>query len=153
MVEPVAQLNQPLFLQTPEILDNKISQLVLSPKTDLKISKQDVRSTLKASTLDGVFATVFESAIGGVLLSNFLLQLGASSVEIGIFSAIPMVVNLLQPLGAYIADRTTSRYWYNQGYSACPGCCGWCSPWQLFGFPARRPPPTAAMDAGNSRSS
>ena len=115
MFEPVTQLNEPLPLQTPEILDKKISQLVLSPKTDLKISKQDVRSTLKASTLDGVFATVFESATGGVLLSNFLLQLGASSVEIGIFSAIPMVVNLLQPLGAYIADRTTSRHWYNLG--------------------------------------
>ncbi|MEG4069551.1 MFS transporter [Microcoleus sp. Pol11C2] len=113
MFEPVAELNEPLSLQTPEILDNQISQLVLPPKTDLKISKQEVRSTLKASTLDGVFAAVFESATGGVLLSNFLLQLGASSVEIGIFSAIPMVVNLLQPLGAYIADRTTSRHWYN----------------------------------------
>lgn len=113
MFEPVAELNEPLSLQTPEILDNQISQLVLSPKTDLKISKQEVRSTLKASTLDGVFAAVFESATTGVLLSNFLLQLGASSVEIGIFSAIPMVVNLLQPLGAYIADRTTSRHWYN----------------------------------------
>ncbi|MEP6542054.1 MFS transporter [Microcoleus vaginatus GB1-A2] len=115
MFEPVAQLNEPLSLQTPEILDKKIFKLVLSPKTALKISKQEVRSTLKASTVDGVFATVFESATGGVLLSNFLLQLGASSVEIGIFSAIPMVVNLLQPLGAYIADRTTSRHWYNLG--------------------------------------
>ncbi|MEG4171965.1 MULTISPECIES: MFS transporter [unclassified Microcoleus] len=113
MFEPVAELNEPLSLQTQEILDKKISQLVLFPKTDVKISKQEVRSTLKASTLDGVFAAVFESATGGVLLSNFLLQLGASSVEIGIFSAIPMVVNLLQPLGAYIADRTTSRHWYN----------------------------------------
>ena len=84
MVEPVAQLNEPLCLQTPEILDKEISQLVLSPKTDLKISKQDVRSTLKASTLDGIFCTIFESATGGVLMSNFLLQLGASSVEIGI---------------------------------------------------------------------
>ncbi|MEG4149105.1 MFS transporter [Microcoleus sp. Pol12B5] len=113
MVEPVAELNEPLSLQTPEIVDPKIFQLVLSAKTALKISKKDVRSTLKASTLDGVFAAVFESATGGVLLSNFLLQLGASSVEIGIFSAIPMVVNLLQPLGAYIADQTTSRHWYN----------------------------------------
>ncbi|AFZ08592.1 major facilitator superfamily MFS_1 [Oscillatoria nigro-viridis PCC 7112] len=113
MVEPVAELNEPLSLQTPDIVDPKIFQLVLPPKTDLKISKQEVRSTLKASTLDGVFAAVFESATTGVLLSNFLLQLGASSVEIGIFSAIPMVVNLLQPLGAYIADRTTSRHWYN----------------------------------------
>ncbi|MEG4208492.1 MFS transporter [Microcoleus sp. S13_B4] len=115
MFEPVAQLNEPLSVQTPEILDKKISQLVLYPKTDIKISKQEVRSTLKASTLDGVFASVFESATTGVLLSNFLLQLGASSVEIGIFCAIPMVVNLLQPLGAYIADRTTSRHWYNLG--------------------------------------
>ncbi|MEG4229896.1 MFS transporter [Microcoleus sp. N9_B2] len=113
MVEPVAELNEPLSLQTPEIVDPKIFQLVLSAKTALKFSKKDVRSTLKASTLDGIFATIFESATTGVLLSNFLLQLGASSVEIGIFSAIPMVVNLLQPLGAYIADRTTSRHWYN----------------------------------------
>ncbi len=115
MVEPVAELNKPLSLQTAEILDKKISQLVLPPKTALKISKQNIRPTLKASTIDGVFATVFESATGGVLLGNFLLQLGASSVEIGIFSAIPMLVNLLQPLGAYIADRTTSRHWYNLG--------------------------------------
>ncbi len=113
MVEPVAELNEPLSLQTPEIVDPKIFQLVVSPKRALKFSKKDVQSTLKASTLDGVFATIFESATTGVLLSNFLLQLGASSVEIGIFYAIPMVVNLLQPLGAYIADRTTSRRWYN----------------------------------------
>ncbi|MBD1884397.1 MFS transporter [Microcoleus vaginatus] len=113
MVEPVAELNESLSLQSPEIVDPKIFQLVLSAKTALKFSKKDVRSTLKASTLDGVFATIFESATTGVLLSNFLLQLGASSVEIGIFSAIPMVVNLLQPLGAYVADRTTSRRWYN----------------------------------------
>ena len=115
MVEPVAELNQPLSLQTPEILEKTSSQLVLPAKTALQISKQDIRSTLRSSTLDGVFATIFESATGGVLLSSFLLQLGATSVEIGILSAIPMVVNFLQPLGAYIADRTTSRHWYNLG--------------------------------------
>jgi MFS family permease len=113
MVEPVAELNEARSLHTPDILEKTISQLVLPPKIAPQISKQDIRSTLKASTLDGVFATVFESATAGVLLSNFLLQLGATSVEIGILSAIPMVVNLLQPLGAYIADRTTSRHWYN----------------------------------------
>jgi MFS family permease len=113
MVEPVAELNEARSLHAPDILETTISQLILAPKTDPKISKKDIRSTLKASTLDGVCATVFESATTGVLLSNFLLQLGATSVEIGILSAIPMVVNLLQPLGAYIADRTTSRHWYN----------------------------------------
>jgi MFS family permease len=115
MVEPAAELNEPLALPTSEILEKTISQLVRPEKTALKIPKKDIRSTLKASTLDGSFACVFDSVTGGVLLSNFLLQLGASSVEIGILSAIPMVVNFLQPLGAYIADRTTSRHWYNLG--------------------------------------
>lgn len=113
MVEPVVELNEPASFHTQDILETTIYQLVQPPKTALKISKKDIRSTLKASTIDGVFATVFESATGGVLLSNFLLQLGATSVEIGILSAMPMLVNLLQPLGAYIADRTTSRHWYN----------------------------------------
>lgn len=113
MVEPVAELNKAGSIQTPDILQKTKSQLVLSPTIALDVSKKDIRATLKASTLDGLFASVFESATSGVILSNFLLQLGATSVEIGILSAIPMVVNLLQPLGAYIADRTTSRHWYN----------------------------------------
>lgn len=113
MVEPVAELNKAQSIQTSDILEKTRTQLVPSPKTTLEISKKDIRSTLKASTIDGVFASVFESVTSGVILSNFLLQLGATSIEIGILSAIPMVVNLLQPLGAYIADRTTSRHWYN----------------------------------------
>src|SRR4028118_1883543 len=27
--------------------------------------------------------------------------------------SVPMLVNLLQPLGAFISERTTSRHWYN----------------------------------------
>lgn len=78
----------------------------------LKMSKAEIRTSLKASTWDGVFATIFGGVTGGVLLTNFLLNLGATSVEIGLLSSIPMFVNLLQPLGAYLADRTTSRHWY-----------------------------------------
>lgn len=113
MIEQVGDFQETLSLQTPDILEQTISQLVLPPKTDPKISKKLIRSTLRASTLDGVFATIFSCTTGGVLLSNFLLELGATSWEIGILSAIPMLVNLLQPLGAYLADRTTSRHWYN----------------------------------------
>jgi MFS family permease len=78
----------------------------------LKMSKAEIRTSLKASTWDGVFATIFSCVTGGVLLTNFLLELGATSVEIGLLSSIPMFVNLLQPLGAYLADRTSSRHWY-----------------------------------------
>lgn len=76
------------------------------------ISKQAIRTSLRASTLDGVVATIFSATTGGVLLTNFLLKLGATPLEIGLLSSIPMLVNLLQPVGAYIADRTTSRYLY-----------------------------------------
>lgn len=85
---------------------------VVKTEPSLKISKQAIRTSLKASTIDGVFATIFSNITGGVLLVNFLLNLGATPVEIGLLSSVPMLVNFLQPLGAYIADRTTSRHWY-----------------------------------------
>ncbi len=77
-----------------------------------KISTPAIRTSLKASTLDGVFAAIFSSITSGVLLTNFLLQLGASPIEIGMLSSIPMLMNLLQPLGAYFSERSTSRYFY-----------------------------------------
>jgi MFS family permease len=88
------------------------SALPLTPPSDPRASKDAIRTSLSASTWDGVFATIFSNVAGGVLLSNFLVELGASAVEIGMLSSIPMLANLLQPIGAYIADRTNSRHWY-----------------------------------------
>lgn len=89
-----------------------VSDPTLKTDSPPKISKQATRTSLKASTLDGVFGTIFSNITGGVLLVNFLLQLGATPVEIGLLSSIPLLVNFLQPLGAYLADRTSSRHWY-----------------------------------------
>jgi MFS family permease len=107
---------------TEELLEHSLAIEVIKPvsgsipilQTDSppKISKQATRTSLKASTIDGVFATIFSNITGGVLLVNFLLQLGATPVEIGLLSSIPLVVNFLQPLGAFLADRTSSRHWY-----------------------------------------
>ena len=71
-----------------------------------------VRASLRASTLDGVFATIFHDIAGGVLLSNFLVELGAGAIAIGLLTSIPLMANLLQPLGAYFSERTTSRHKY-----------------------------------------
>jgi MFS family permease len=71
-----------------------------------------VRQSLQASTVDGGLAAVFSNITGGILLSNFLLDLGASSVEIGMVASLPMLTNLLQPLGALLSNRTTSRHNY-----------------------------------------
>jgi MFS family permease len=89
-----------------------VPEAVLEPITAAKFSKQEIRTSLKASTCDGIFAAIFSSITSGVLLSNLLLQLGASPVQIGMLSSVPMVVNLLQPIGAYISGFSTSRYWY-----------------------------------------
>lgn len=95
---------------SPEII-NSLAEPE-SPSRAQKISKQATRTSLKASTIDGVFAAVFSSTTSGLLLVNFLLQVGASSAEIGLLSSIPMLLNLLQPVGAYFAERTTSRHFY-----------------------------------------
>lgn len=84
----------------------------LQPVDRPKAPKAAIRESLRASTLDGVFATIFSNAAGGVLLSNFLVELDATAIEVGMLASIPMVANLLQPLGAYFSERTTSRHAY-----------------------------------------
>jgi MFS family permease len=82
-------------------------------KYHTQVYKDGIRTSLQASTLDAVFAAVFGVATGGILLSNFLLELGASPVVFGMLSSIPMLVNLVQPLGAYLSERSSSRFQYS----------------------------------------
>jgi len=99
------------IVEIPE--DRSLTQSLLPPNPPLKISKPQIRTSLKALTLESVFASVFYSIIGGALLSNFLLELGAGAVEIGLIASIPQLVNLLQPLGAYLINRSPSFHWYS----------------------------------------
>ena len=78
----------------------------------LAAAKNAIRTSLRASTLDGVFAAIFSTITSGVLLSNFLVELHASPTEIGLLSSIPMLSNLIQPLGAFLGDRVSSRHNY-----------------------------------------
>jgi MFS family permease len=105
------------FLEVPENTQSTLLPSVLSESDKIqsqnqRISKNDIRKSLKASTADGVFAAVFDITTTGILLSNFLVELGANTVQIGMLSSIPMLVNLLQPLGAYLSERTDSRHTY-----------------------------------------
>ena len=77
-----------------------------------QITKNDLRTSLRASTLDGVFAAIFHNIAGGVLLSNFLVELDAGPFAVGMLTSIPLMANLLQPLGAHFSERTTSRHQY-----------------------------------------
>ncbi|BAY99120.1 hypothetical protein NIES37_30990 [Tolypothrix tenuis PCC 7101] len=102
----------PVTLEISQITTPQLT-LTSTTKSNSQLYKDAIRTSLKASTLDAVFATVFGVATGGILLSNFLLELGASPVVFGMLSSIPMLVNLVQPLGAYLSERSSSRFYYS----------------------------------------
>ena len=88
------------------------SACAVSVASQNDLDTSDVRRSLRASTLDGTFSSVFENVVKGVLISNFLLGLGAGAFEVGLLTSIPMVAHLLQPLGAYFSEKTKSRHLY-----------------------------------------
>lgn len=115
MFKPALDFAPDIVVTPPaiEILENAPSEASLAPISPPKLSKQSIRTSLKASTIDSIFSSIFGCATGGVILTDFLLHLGATNVEIGLLSALPMMMNFLQPVGAYIADQQTSRRTYN----------------------------------------
>ncbi len=86
-----------------------IIETYLEEKKELKVS---VRTSLRASSIDGSLSTVFSNITGGVLLSSFLIDLGANPFEIGMAASLPMLASLLQPLGALLSNRSRSRHDY-----------------------------------------
>ncbi|MBF2067906.1 MAG: MFS transporter [Calothrix sp. C42_A2020_038] len=98
---------------TSKILLSESKYEKLRLNSPLKIPKDSIRTSLRASTIDVIFATIFTITKSGILLGNFLVELGASPIAFGMLSSIPMLVNLIQPLGAYFSERTTSRFRYS----------------------------------------
>ena len=98
---------------TSEISQRAVSQTDVSFSKPPRIAKDAIRTSLKASTFDTVFAEALVVTNSGILLSNFLVELDASPIVFGLLSSIPMLVNLMQPLGAYFSERSTSRFKYS----------------------------------------
>jgi MFS family permease len=100
-----------------EIVDNTLAKSLptLAPTPLVKLAKDAIRRSLEASTADGIFAAVYSNVTAGVLLTNFVMDLGGSATQIGLLASIPLVANLLQPLGAYLSEQCTSRHWYCLG--------------------------------------
>ena len=99
----------------PEITKVAAQETAISPtdKPGTPVTKDAIRTSLRASTIDGAFAAVYTITTTGILLSNFLVELHASPVAIGMLTSIPMLVNLIQPVGAYLSERITSRFHYS----------------------------------------
>ncbi|MBD2678417.1 MULTISPECIES: MFS transporter [Nostoc] len=103
----------PVEISTP--INLEIAQIT-TPQTTLsstsRIPKDAIRRSLRASTVDSVLAAVYSIGTSGILLANLLVELDASPVIFGMLSSIPMLVNLIQPLGAYWSERSSSRFQY-----------------------------------------
>ncbi|GCL37379.1 major facilitator superfamily protein [Sphaerospermopsis reniformis] len=106
------EISASLNLEIPQI-DSLNTVLSSESQSSSRFPKNAIRTSLQASTYDAIFATIFSITTGGILLSNFLVELDASPVIFGMLSSIPMLVNLIQPLGAYLSERTTSRFRYS----------------------------------------
>lgn len=59
-----------------------------------------VRSAMRYSTLDGIFAVQYTTLTTGTLLIGFLLVLGASASEVGLVAMLPLLGGILQPVGS-----------------------------------------------------
>lgn len=118
-------LAEPTLLSTHEMIPGVIPDVAVEtteafasslpttiPPSTPKFAKGAIRTSLKASTWDGMLATLFSNITGGVLLTNFLMDLKATPAEIGLLASIPMLANLAQPLGAYLSEQTSSRHTY-----------------------------------------
>lgn len=93
--------------------------------TSLRSQAVSSRQSLRASILDGTFSAVFENIVRGVLISNFLLGLGAGTFEVGLLTSIPMMAHLLQPLGAYWSEKPPAAIFIAFGFMELRGCCGY----------------------------
>jgi MFS family permease len=102
-----------LAIKNIQVLSQQRHTNQINVDGETKLSKGYIRTSLKASTCDGIFSAFFSCVTAEILLGNFLLQLGANSLEIGMLSAIPMFAHFWQPVGAILADRSSSRRQYN----------------------------------------
>ena len=66
---------------------------------------QTVRTAMRYSTLEGLFATQYVSTTTTSMLVGFLLALGASVTQVGFAAALPLLGGLFQPLGAELLRR------------------------------------------------
>ncbi|MBW4592299.1 MAG: MFS transporter [Brasilonema angustatum HA4187-MV1] len=113
-MEPISpETALPLAPRIPEIAISEPTVVANSTLSPSVLKKNAIRISLRACTIDGVFTSIYLTIVTGVLLSNFLVELNASPLIIGMLSSIPMLVNLIQPLGAYLSERTTSRFRYS----------------------------------------
>ncbi|NMB45930.1 MAG: MFS transporter [Firmicutes bacterium] len=80
----------------------------IASKPEFRNLPETLQDDLKLSVREGAVNTVFATLIGGTFLVGFALELGATTTQIGILSALPPLLNLVQILGSYFVTKVGS---------------------------------------------
>lgn len=72
----------------------------------MSASNVRLQRAMNLSVSEGALATVMGTLLGGLFLTGFALELGASRLQIGIMAALPTLCNSAQFVGASILNRT-----------------------------------------------
>ena len=80
-------------------------------ETNIKdsLTEEEIQSGLRAVILDGLTTQTMTTLAGGIFLTAFALQLGASNLVIGFLAAIPALGQLVQIPSIYLVEKLRAR--------------------------------------------
>jgi hypothetical protein len=84
-----------------------LNRMPLKPRTSL--NKNEIQYGLKCIIKDGVANQVMVILTSGVFLVAFALKIGASNTLIGLLSAIPPLMQLIQLPSVYLVEKVRNR--------------------------------------------
>ncbi|MDB5343547.1 MAG: major facilitator transporter [Schlesneria sp.] len=71
----------------------------------LRMDAALLKRSMNLSVAEGSLATIMGTLTSGVFLTGFALEMGATRLQIGVLSALPVCANLVQLGGAYLLER------------------------------------------------
>jgi hypothetical protein len=112
-----------------------------SPLRPDLLARQRIHRTLWMSVVEGGFTQVFLVWTSGSVLTGWMLHLGASPAQLAAVVSIPLLMQVLNPLLAWVIANLGSR----KQFMIVSGLLGrslWLTPvlLPLFGWPAERLP-------------
>ncbi len=83
--------------------------MVFLQGSEYKKIDKEIRKDLNYSIADGMGASIMSALTSGVFLAGFAILLGATPLQIGILSSLPLFANAFQIIGSYFIETGTSR--------------------------------------------
>ena len=89
--------------------ENQTEESLLPDQPDPPVSDREIERAIKFSYVQSMLSAIFAASTGGMFLIGYALQLGATDVQIGLMSTIPMLTIVVQLLSSMLIERGISR--------------------------------------------